>query len=155
MINKCYCIAIFLSILSAILLYSCNASDPVLLDIKLKNGCVLRLRSFHDWEMSVPIYFDINCKEKNKLTLKSGPFSYLQPENIKEQVSGLSVSSFKSYVIVQSRSNDDVVLAFANLKSGFVYPPAGQVGGQYYQQREKNILGLKTLLDNPRLTLQK
>jgi hypothetical protein len=146
----------FIFLLAGVLaILGCNMSDPIVFEDKIDNGCIFRIRTHRDWEMSIPAYFEIECDAQiskcNNIT--SGIFTFIQPENAQGNISQLVINKEKNIFFVRNANKQNIVLGMFREGDCVAYPPATERNTEYYSQVKDMFSELEQELRIPDLIL--
>ena len=106
-----------------------------------------------DWEVSVPIYFEVSTKNNPKLV--SSPFYFAQPEDIEKKLLKLLVQIDNEFIYITDEVKVNTILALSSIEKGLIYPPRGLETKEYYSKIEILLQNLKKHLNNDDLVLKR
>lgn len=144
-------------IVTIVILYctiSCfNSGDTVIKEYTVDKNIYIRLKAFSEWELSIPIYLEII--KNNRIYLKSGPFYYVSPENLKDGNLNFEIIRFHNIIYIYTKKRSELILSIIDIKNKIVYPPDNIKNKDYHREIKKRLLSIRKYCSNENLNLYK
>jgi hypothetical protein len=141
----------------SMLLIGCSRPRGSLVrEYSCSKSCKVAIRSYSEWEISVPIYLEIVGPSNWKAV--SGPFYFSDPEYVESDnvTAAFKIENTDRFFIVWSKEESDTILAIIDVPAKLIYPPPEEISDSaYYDKVDTIISELRQLHKNVEIKLKR